>query len=206
MLRPFANLSVLLTGRLGLATLEADELARLEPTDILLFETEELTVGSAPTNELGGSIELAHFGWDRSLGAIRGTLQDDGRQLRFQVEEHILPARYATQEANLNNPPIPPSSGDPEDTAINADSTAPGSPVSGQKLVEGSPIQLRVEIGRLKMTLRELSEIGAGQILNLHRAPTDPVTLVVDDRVIGRGELVQVEGELGVRVSSLGTS
>jgi len=206
MLRPFANSPVELTGRLGVATLESEELARLEPTDILLFDSDELTIGSAPANELGGAIELAHFGWDRSLGAIRGTLADDGRQLRFQVEEHILPARYATQEANLSSPSIPPSSGDPETTAINADSTAPGSQVSGQKLVEGSPVQLRIEIGRLKMTLRELSEIGAGQILNLHRATSDPVTLMVDDRVIGRGELVQVEGELGVRVSSLGPS
>ena len=45
-----------------------------------------------------------------------------------------------------------------------------------------------------------------GQILRLPRAATDPVDLVVNGRVFARGQLVEVEGELGVRILQLAGS
>ena len=203
MLGPLGGMPLTLTGRLGLATLESEELLRLEPTDILLFTAPGLTLTSGETPQLAGPIELAHSGWDRSLGALRGSLEDDGKQMRVRVEEQIPPACHRIEEVLLNSPSIPPE--DPESTATGLESS-PGSQTSGQELALGTPVQLRVELGQIKMTLRELSEISTGQILNLQKAPSAPVSLVVDDRVIGRGEIVQVEGELGVRISSLGPS
>ena len=42
-----------------------------------------------------------------------------------------------------------------------------------------------------------------GQILRLGRGPSDPVDLVVNNRVFARGELIEVDGELGVRLVQL---
>lgn len=81
-------------------------------------------------------------------------------------------------------------------------STTPG-PNEGRALAEDAPMTLRVEIGRVRMTLRELSQLAPGSVLELHRDAREPVSLVLDDRVLGKGELVRIEGELGVRILSL---
>ena len=43
----------------------------------------------------------------------------------------------------------------------------------------------------------------AGQILRLGRGPNDPVDLVVNNRIFARGELIEVDGEIGVRLVQL---
>ena len=43
----------------------------------------------------------------------------------------------------------------------------------------------------------------AGQVIELSRAPGEPVDLVVDGKRIGKGELVEIDGELGVRILNL---
>lgn len=65
------------------------------------------------------------------------------------------------------------------------------------------PVHLQVEIGRLGMTLGELALLAPGMVLELHRGPDDPVVLRVGERRVGLGEIVLIEGELGVRILSL---
>ncbi len=57
-----------------------------------------------------------------------------------------------------------------------------------------------VELGRIRMNAAQVVRLKKGQILRLPRAPGDPVDLVVNGKVLARGELVDVEGELGVRL------
>ena len=42
-----------------------------------------------------------------------------------------------------------------------------------------------------------------GQVIELSRSPGEPVDLVVAGKRIGKGELVEIDGELGVRILSL---
>lgn len=73
----------------------------------------------------------------------------------------------------------------------------------GAALLEDVPIPLVIELGRLNMTVREIAELRQGEVLELGRSPTEPVALVVEGRVIGGGKLVNVEGEIGVQITSL---
>ena len=57
-----------------------------------------------------------------------------------------------------------------------------------------------IELGRLQMNTAQVIRLKAGQILRLPRGATDPVDLVVNDKVFARGELIEVDGELGVRL------
>ena len=74
----------------------------------------------------------------------------------------------------------------------------------GEALVAGLPVKLRVEMGRIQITLAQLSELGPGAVLELHKDVRGPVALWVEDRKIGEGELVAVDGQLGVRITALG--
>jgi flagellar motor switch protein FliM len=53
------------------------------------------------------------------------------------------------------------------------------------------------------MTTAQVIRLRAGQILRLGRGPNDTVDLVVNNRVFARGELIEVDGELGVRLVQL---
>lgn len=64
----------------------------------------------------------------------------------------------------------------------------------------GPQVEVTVELGRVNARLEELSGWGPGTVLPLVRRPGDPVELVCDGRVVARGEVVRVEGELGVRL------
>jgi flagellar motor switch protein FliM len=75
----------------------------------------------------------------------------------------------------------------------------PGSP----ELLNDIPLQVAVELARIPLTAEEVVSLKVGQVLDLNRVPGEPVELSVSGRVVARGELVEVEGHLGVRVLSL---
>jgi type III secretion protein Q len=65
------------------------------------------------------------------------------------------------------------------------------------------PIHVEVELARVPITLGELARLEPGAILPLPIDRRGLVTLRVGDRVIARGQLVDVEGSVGVRIDSL---
>ncbi len=57
-----------------------------------------------------------------------------------------------------------------------------------------------IELTRLPLTTSQIIRIREGEIMRLPRTPSDPVSLVVDGKVFARAELVEIDGELGVRL------
>ena len=53
------------------------------------------------------------------------------------------------------------------------------------------------------MTAEEVVGIKIGQIIDLHRVVGEPIDLSVNGKVVARGELVEIDGNLGVRVLSM---
>lgn len=74
---------------------------------------------------------------------------------------------------------------------------------AGAAALEGLLLTVHVELPARRISLEELSRLRAGQILELGCRPTDPVELVADGRRIAAGELVDIDGRLGVRVTRL---
>lgn len=65
------------------------------------------------------------------------------------------------------------------------------------------PLQISVELARVSVTADQVVALRAGQVIELQRAPSEQVDLSVNGKVIARGELVEVEGQLGVRILSI---
>ena len=65
------------------------------------------------------------------------------------------------------------------------------------------PVELAVEIGRTRMTIRETLALGPGSIVSLNRLAGEPVDLLVNGRPIARGEVVVVDEEFGLRVTEI---
>ena len=64
-------------------------------------------------------------------------------------------------------------------------------------------VEVSVEIGRTRMTLGEALALGPGSVVGLHRMAGEPVDLLVNGRVIARGEVVVIDEEFGLRVTDV---
>lgn len=61
-------------------------------------------------------------------------------------------------------------------------------------------LPLVVRFGRTELPLKALTALGPGSVIDLGRAPDDPVDVLISGRVVARGEVVIVAGNYGVRV------
>ena len=60
-----------------------------------------------------------------------------------------------------------------------------------------------VRFGSREMELKDLLELGPGDVVELDRHVADPVDLIVGDRIVARGEVVLVNGNFGLRVTEV---
>ncbi len=65
------------------------------------------------------------------------------------------------------------------------------------------PLQITVELGQAKRTIRELLELGQGSILHLTRHAGEPVDVLVNGQHIARGEVVVIDENFGIRVTEV---
>lgn len=71
------------------------------------------------------------------------------------------------------------------------------------QLLRELPVEIVCELGRVTMSGRELIELEPGAVIPIARPLSGPVDLTVGGRLVARGELVDVEGDLGVRLTEV---
>ncbi|WP_028108938.1 FliM/FliN family flagellar motor switch protein [Ferrimonas futtsuensis] len=62
------------------------------------------------------------------------------------------------------------------------------------------PVQVSLELASAEMTLGELTTLGEGDVITLDRMVGEPLDLRVNGALLGRGEVVEVNGRYGVRL------
>lgn len=66
-----------------------------------------------------------------------------------------------------------------------------------------TPLVVRVELGAVSLSAREWARLGPGDVIETGQRIAEPVVLRVAGREVGRGELVNVDGQVGVRIQKL---
>ncbi len=65
------------------------------------------------------------------------------------------------------------------------------------------PVQVTVHVGRARVTLGELVKLTPGSLLELDREAHEPADILVNGKVVARGEVVTIGDSYGVRVTGL---
>lgn len=65
------------------------------------------------------------------------------------------------------------------------------------------PLQVTVELGRARLSVRQVLALGAGSVVELDRLAGEPVDVLVNNRLIARGEVVVIDDTFGVRVTDI---
>ena len=71
---------------------------------------------------------------------------------------------------------------------------------SALDMLAGLQMNVVVELGRTELTVSEVLGLGPGSVVELDRLAGEPVDILVNDRLIARGEVVVVDENFGVRV------
>ncbi|MEL6212718.1 MAG: flagellar motor switch protein FliN [Pseudomonadota bacterium] len=72
-----------------------------------------------------------------------------------------------------------------------------------QSSVYDVPVTISAVLGKTKIDVGSLMRLGDGAIIELDRKVGEPIDLYVNDRLVARGELVMVEGSLGVTMTEV---
>src|SRR5580658_4637193 len=66
-------------------------------------------------------------------------------------------------------------------------------------------LEATLQFGSREMPLRDVLELGPGDVVELNRHVSEPVDLVVGDRIVARGEVVIVSGNFALRITEVAT-
>jgi flagellar motor switch protein FliN/FliY len=67
-------------------------------------------------------------------------------------------------------------------------------------LILDIPLKVTVELGRTKMLVSELLNLGQGSVIELSKLAGEPMEVLVNDKLVARGEAVVVNEKFGVRL------
>jgi flagellar motor switch protein FliN/FliY len=65
------------------------------------------------------------------------------------------------------------------------------------------PLDVTVELGRNRMTIQDLLALSPGSVLELDKVAGEPLDIVVNDRLIARGEAVVINDKFGIRITDI---
>lgn len=78
---------------------------------------------------------------------------------------------------------------------------------AGQGLLHQIPIEVMISVGKARPLIKDLLTLSENAVLPLDRRVDDPVELYIGDRLIGRGELQELEGgeqgQLAIRLTEV---
>ncbi|MEC1436355.1 flagellar motor switch phosphatase FliY [Bacillus spizizenii] len=76
-------------------------------------------------------------------------------------------------------------------------------PINNLDMLLDIPLSITVELGRTKRSVKEILELSAGSIIELDKLAGEPVDILVNQRIVAKGEVVVIEENFGVRVTDI---
>ena len=87
--------------------------------------------------------------------------------------------------------------------AIEANESPPPGEQRRLDLLLDVPLDLSVELGRTRMTIQDLLGLGPGSVIELDKIAGEALDILVNDRLVARGEAVVVNDKFGVRITDI---
>tara|TARA_R110002049_G_scaffold20175_1_gene74492 strand:- start:15902 stop:16426 length:525 start_codon:yes stop_codon:yes gene_type:complete len=129
-------------------------------------------------------------------------------------EEDPWAAAMAEQEAaeeSSEEPADEPEAKAPAAKAASDDVFRPLSPDSGSsqarelEMIMDIPVKLTVELGRTKLTIKQLLELAQGSVIELEGLAGEPMDILINGYLIAQGEVVVIEDKYGIRITEIVT-
>lgn len=74
---------------------------------------------------------------------------------------------------------------------------------SNLELLQDIPLTVTVEIGRARMLVKDVLRLSVGAVIELDKLAGEPVDILVNGKVIARGEVIAVNENYGIRITEI---
>jgi flagellar motor switch protein FliN/FliY len=174
----------------GAGTAPAEQLEVTAALQLLLAEPDAYLVPlSGPDGAVVATV----------LAALRSTTAEEP-----SFEPVPLPAPADADAHTITTTPAP----QVQIPAQNGSASSSPAPVFGRgglDLLRDVAMEVTVELGRTRMTVRELLSLTPGAVVELDRAAGSPADLLVNGTMIARGEIVVIDEDFGIRITEIVT-
>lgn len=205
------NVKTWVRAEIGNVEISAADLSQLRERDVVLVDA----LTARPDQGQGGTAKL-RVGFGRAGHLDAEVVLENGRFCAKVTGINVGPppppgapedAAEAPAEGHEAAPPPELGEGEEESTTPGAvrgrDAVDDAQNAGGADLMNDIPLQIAVELGRVATTAEDVVALKVGHVFDLNRVAGEPLDLSVQGKVVARGELVEIDGNLGVRILSL---
>jgi flagellar motor switch protein FliM len=195
------NVKTPLRVEVGQVEISSGDLAQLSERDVILVDA----LTARPDQQDGGGTAKLKFG--RALvGHVDAEIIAQGGRFSAKVTGFTLGAAPPPGNDVFSEEAPPPALGEGGDestlSGIRRRDDVEGN-AEGADLMNDIPLQISVELARVAVTAEEVVALKVGHVFDLQKNAGEPLDLSVNGRIVARGELVEVDGNLGIRIISL---
>ncbi|MCH8275572.1 MAG: flagellar motor switch protein FliN [Armatimonadetes bacterium] len=105
----------------------------------------------------------------------------------------LLGAESQPEQAEEQQDPVEETTGGP----------AEREPSTDLRILMDIPLEVSVELGRTSLLIQDVVDLTSGSIVELEKAAGEPVDVLVNGRLVARGEVVVIEDNFGVRITEI---
>jgi len=165
-------------------------------------------VATAVASAAGGEVQFqltpAEAPWAGACDAIATLSTRDEVGNQVTIELRLSPALTTAlaaraQAATAAESPKPAAS----PAAVSASDAAPDAHAAGYRRLLDVGLGVKLRFGTRRMLLRDVLALSSGLVVELDNPLNSPVELLLDGRIIARGEVVVVDGKYGLRVTDV---
>ncbi len=123
-------------------------------------------------------------------------------RLMFIIDEHLEKVLFGSKN------PLAEKSTSTEtysNSSVESRPSLSSEEMSNIALIMDVKLPVRVRIGKKRMLLKDVLNMDIGSVIELNQLANDPLEILVDNHVIAQGEVVIVDGNFGVQITSIGT-
>jgi flagellar motor switch protein FliN/FliY len=70
-------------------------------------------------------------------------------------------------------------------------------------LLRDVPLEVHAMLGKTRRLVKDILKLSVGSVIELDKVAGDPVDILVNNKLIARGEVVEIDGNYGVRINEI---
>lgn len=127
--------------------------------------------------------------WNEAFAETKKAAQPAGEKPPEKVSSNVKPIREGVDGAK----PAP----------FNTLQNSPTGPAGNMEMILDIPVTVSVELGRTRVMVKELLNLGQGAVVELEKLAGEPMEIMINGALIARGEAVVVNDKFGVKLTDI---
>jgi flagellar motor switch protein FliN/FliY len=140
----------------------------------------------------------------RKMYVYKFSLAGLNSMMMFIIDEKLVEALFPSETNSANQE----SNNEQSSSANNCDGDTiklSEEEMKNISLIMDVKLPVRVRIGKKRMLLKDVLNMDIGSVIELNQLANDPLEILVDNHVIAQGEVVIVDGNFGIQITTIGT-